>query len=189
MTKEKFDNLGLNYISFAKLCTSLKGSLNGRKDRFDKSDLIEMAFEEFSNGNIIWADEIGYDVISKSGIKFEIKSQNCSLFTKEQHLLKKNTGSIKLKNTLQQGKKKLKKMADYLCIVDTNSGSLGIVSYDVAMKYSTEVSDGFTTNIPLWEITIIYNNTLIQEEIGTLSYKWEKEKMQRDYVRRFKIED
>ena len=190
VNKEQFDKYynDFDYSGFQNLCISLGASLNGRKDRFDKSDIIELGFQEASRGCLKWADEQGYDLYDrKNNLKYEVKSQENSLFTKKTGKIKKDTGNIKLTNTLQQGVKFLNQTADYLIIVNTNSGSFGIVGYKTAIEYSTERDDGFSTKIPLNEIAIILPNPsrVLNEQNKSFSYKEKKERMQREYVRSF----
>jgi len=189
MRKEEFDRLyDFHYSGFEKLCTSLGSTLNGRKDRFDKSDLIERGIEAASGGALKWVDEEGYDLFDvENNLRYEVKSQERCLFTRKKGTLKENTGNIKLTNTLQQGEKLLNETADYLILVDTNTGSIGITSYKTAIEYSTEKDDGFSTKIPLNKIEIINRPTLKTSKEGFkgLSYKNSKEEMQKKYVRGF----
>lgn len=189
MNKEEFDKLySFDYRGFEDLCISLGKTLNGRKDRFDKSDLIERGIEAATKGALKWVDEEGYDLFdSKNMLRYEVKSQERCLFTRKKGTLKKNTGSIKLTNTLQQGEKTLNETADYLILVDTNTGSVGITSYKTAIEHSTEKDDGFSTKIPLSKIEIINDSRLrvSRGQFKGLSYKKSKEKMQKKYVERF----
>lgn len=190
MRKQDFDKLYSNfrYSKFQKLCRSLGASLNGRKDRFDKSDIIEMGFEKASGGSLKWVDEQGCDLYDQENdLRYEVKSQDGSLFTKKTNKKKKNTGCIKLTNTLRQGKKALNETADYLIIVNTNTGSFGITTYKTAIEYSTERDDGFSTRIPLDEIEIIHHdlkNNPSKQNTGS-TYKEQKINMQKTYVGRY----
>tara|TARA_Y100000385_G_scaffold246252_1_gene265483 strand:+ start:360 stop:941 length:582 start_codon:yes stop_codon:yes gene_type:complete len=190
MKKSQFNKYynDFDYYGFQNVCLSLGESLNGRKDRFDKSDIIEAAIAEASGGCLEWVDQQGYDLYDqKNNLKYEVKSGESSLFTKKGVKKKKDTGDIKLTNTLQQGIKVIKNTADYLIIVNTKSGSLGITKYKTAIKYSTERDDGFTTKIPLSEIVIIHHDTtkVLEEQTKSFSYKERKERMQKEYVRSF----
>ena len=63
-----------NYQDFAKLIFHIGSSLNDRKDRFDKADLIEQGFCYACNNQLTWEDDEGFDLLDKDrNIKFELK--------------------------------------------------------------------------------------------------------------------
>jgi len=51
----------VEWNKFFSLVDTLGKSMNGQKDRFDKSDLLELALAEFSNGTIGYANQNGVD--------------------------------------------------------------------------------------------------------------------------------
>ena len=51
----------VNWVKFFSVVDTLGKTMNGPKDRFDKSDIIEMALDIFSNGNIQRVDMVGCD--------------------------------------------------------------------------------------------------------------------------------
>jgi len=178
-----------NYSEFFSMIEHISDDLNDRKNRFDKSDLIEMGFG-IATG-LSWVDRIGYDLQdSENKEKFELKSQKHCLYTKK-GFLKKNTSKIKLTNTLQNSdKKRIKASADWLVLVDTgnsNSYSIAIIKYkDVVENYTEEVSDGFTCQIPISELlflTIPSQITLTEQK--SVGYSHEKKTLQMKYVKSF----
>ena len=73
----------LDVDRFYKLVNSLGPQLNGRKDRFDKSDIIEQSIDVFSNGKFKYVDQEGYDLIDEElNVKIEVKYEDHGLITK-----------------------------------------------------------------------------------------------------------
>jgi hypothetical protein len=178
------------YEQFFQLCEHIGDSLNGRKDRFDKADLIEAAFEAMTGGSLEWVDDIGCDLEDKrNNLRFECKTQKNLFWTRTGNVRKnQSTSKIKLTNTLQQSdNKRLESTADYLILVDTTNFAIGILSYqDVIEKYSIEEKDGFSCIIPLSAIEILCSRS--REKVprrNIKGYKQRKMNLQRDYVRSF----
>lgn len=175
-----------DYQNFTNLLSHIGSSLNGRKDRFDKADLIEQGFCCACNSMLVWTDDIGFDLIDpKRNIKFEVKSQANCLYTGKGRL-KPSTSKIKLTNTLQQAKNKnLLVTADWLIIIDSVTGAVGIIDYaKVVKEFSFEMEDGFGCQIPMDKIEII--SEPITAVIGhSPSYKKQKQIMQEKYVKEF----
>ena len=190
MNKKQFDaRYRFKYHKFFKLLSHIGDSLNSRKDRFDKADLIEAGIAAATGNRMRWVDQQGFDLEdSENGLRFECKSQKHVFCTAKSGKQRKTgkTSKIKLTNTLQQGaKKRLEVTADYLLLVDSGHLMMGIVSYeDVVNKYSRELKDGFECEIPLEEITILYGEPHNQVGSGEsfLSYKKEKMKLLERYV-------
>ncbi len=162
-------------------------SLNDRKNRFDKADLIEQAMEVFSNGRLKWADEIGYDLIDECNVKFEVKSQRYSLFTQTGKKKPNSTAKIKLVNTLQQSETKaLNCTADYLIIIDSAAFSMAIIDYDRVVKsYSFEAKDGFVCQIPIDELVFLFEPSdfaLSESTLKAPNYAEDKRRMQQKYI-------
>jgi hypothetical protein len=180
-----------NYNGFFSMIENIADELNERKNRFDKSDLLEQCFEQITEGRIKWVDEKGYDHIdTEDGIKFEMKSQKFCLYTKKGHL-KDKTSKIKLTNTLQNTDNKvLEPTSDWLLIVDTGSKdsySVAIVSYkDVVSKYSKELKDGFECQIPISELVFLSVPSQVSLSKGEhKSYSEEKRRLQSEYIENF----
>jgi hypothetical protein len=51
----------VNWTKFFSVVDTLGTSMNGQKDRFDKSDIIEMALDAYSNGAIQYVNDDGVD--------------------------------------------------------------------------------------------------------------------------------
>jgi hypothetical protein len=193
LDKKRFDELyQFEYDKFFKLLFHVGDSLNSRKDRFDKADLIEAAITAATGNRMKWVDKVGYDLQdAETGLRFECKSQKHVLYTEKSGKKRKTgkTSRIKLTNTLQQGsKKKLRPTADYLLLVDSGHLMLGIVPYKkVVDKYTRELKDGFECEIPLDEVTILFGapHGKVETNKPPLSYKKEKMKLLENYVGSF----
>lgn len=181
-----------NYNGFFSMIDNIADDLNERKNRFDKSDLLEQCFEQITDGRIRWVDLEGCDHIDEeSGTKFEMKSQKFCLYTKTGSLKKKTTSALKLTNTLQNGENKvLKATSDWLIIVDTGnekSYSVAIISYKkVVDKYSEKLDDGFKCQIPISELIFLAIPSQISLSIVECkSYSEEKRRLQSEYIDAF----
>jgi len=92
--------IAINYQAYARLTDSLGDQLNERKDRFDKSDIIEQSLDVYSNGRLQWVDDIGRDHIdTQYNFDLEFKYGHDSIYTK-----KKKTKPNKPKNNNNQEK-------------------------------------------------------------------------------------
>ncbi|SEA05843.1 hypothetical protein SAMN04488065_1625 [Haloplanus vescus] len=68
---------------YATLVASVGDQLNGRKDRFDKSDIIERCLEVYSDGRLKWVDDVKRDFVdTERGVDVEFKYETDMLYTK-----------------------------------------------------------------------------------------------------------
>lgn len=51
----------VNWEKFFSMVSVIGGDLDDRKNRFDKSDILEQALEIFSDGSFTWVDKVGWD--------------------------------------------------------------------------------------------------------------------------------
>jgi len=60
---KKIDNIfsQVEWSKFFDMVYNIGDELNTRKNRFDKSDILELAVETFSDGKIIHVDKQGWD--------------------------------------------------------------------------------------------------------------------------------
>ena len=188
MDKSIFDKrYAPHYDNFFSMIDHIGPELNDRKNRFDKADLIEAALERATNGRLSWEDSLGFDNYdAQNKEKFEVKSQGNCLYTKTGNL-KKKTSAIKLTNTLQKSSsnKTLNCTADYLILIDSKQFAMAIISYrEVVEKYSQELSDGFSCQIPTDKLIILRTPEeyvkIIQE--NSIDYAPAKRQLQKEYV-------
>lgn len=58
---QAYNKSNVNWTKFFSVIDTLGTSMNGQKDRFDKSDIIEMALDAYSNGAIQYVNDDGVD--------------------------------------------------------------------------------------------------------------------------------
>ena len=58
---QEYNKSKMNWTKFFSVVDTLGTSMNGQKDRFDKSDIIEMALDAYSNGAIQYVNDDGVD--------------------------------------------------------------------------------------------------------------------------------
>ena len=51
----------VDWVKFFSVVDTLGKTMNGQKDRFDKSDIIEMALDAYSDSNILYVNDDGVD--------------------------------------------------------------------------------------------------------------------------------
>ena len=96
-------------------------SLDGETWRMTKGEVVSMALERASNGNVRYADRRGFDLTTREGVRIEVKSQK-QIFLKDwrgqpRDILK---NQIQLKNT--RGKRQQqnwRQSFDYLLLIQT----------------------------------------------------------------------
>ncbi len=115
------DNVNWDY--FFSLVQAIGDSLNDRKGRFIKSDLLEMAVEAYGTNAIKWVDQEGWDHEIDQRIKVEMKHQKKSLFT-EGGKPKAHVGVIRLQNTLGGKVRTLHQTFSFLLITDLQSAAV-----------------------------------------------------------------
>ena len=161
--------------------------LNDRKDRFDKSDIIEQAVAVYSGDRLAWVDLIGRDhVDSVTGFDLEFKYVSDGLFTKVQKLPKKIV-NVKLKNNLGSHKGiTVDHPADYYMIGQQDA--IAIISWEDIKNYLVAVPDGIEARIPFDKLSFIFdcNDIDYSDEIDTeLNYKKIKMEAQRTLIETF----
>jgi len=139
-------------------------SLDTPSGRFIKEIIISTILQTCSNNNVVYVNENGWD-FQYQDIKIESKSQKFCLNTKKGKS-KKNTSSIKLKNTLGDSKHAVLNF-DALMIVDTGSMDSYAVAYiekqDITAEMLKYVADGVCIQIPKDKLTFIVDNDTIKK--------------------------
>ena len=151
-TKEDVANFlksKINFARFARLTTSLGHQANESQLRFLKARIFEQSIEEYSNGEIKYVGKEGCDLIITSlDARVEMKYTEGALYTSSRKELRKQTGSIKLMNSMGTNTHKVLPAgyADYLMFI----GNQGAILFDKATLEQHVVSggDGMTANIP-----------------------------------------
>ncbi|MDC1073409.1 hypothetical protein OAR43_09395 [Gammaproteobacteria bacterium] len=135
---------GIDWNAYFTLVSTIDDSLNSPKNRFLKSDLLEMAIEFYGPPELKWVDEQGWDheldEEDGSTIKIEMKHHTNSLVTKQKKEIKKNVGQVRMTNTLGGGEaRKLSNTFSFLLITDVAAAAL--VPWSVAAEACKATKD------------------------------------------------
>jgi hypothetical protein len=172
----------LNKKAYATLINSLGATLNARKDRFDKSDIIEQCLEIYTNGRLKWVDDIGRDHNDlETGFDLEFKYTANGLFTAKGKQPKKMV-KVKLKNSLGANKGvTISDPADFYMIGQQDA--IAIISFKDVEPFLVSVADGIEAHIPFENLTFVFNPTDITvTKTVTLDYKQIKAEAQRKLI-------
>lgn len=173
-----------NKVWYVNLIAALGKQLDGLKDRFDKSDIIEQAIVSYSNERFRWVDQIGQDIFdTKWHIGLEIKYQTNVIFTPRNK--PKANIKIRLKNNLRVNNGiRIKHPAEYYMICQQNA--IGIISYRELKPYLLSVSDGIEVSIPFGKLCFVFKPSNITLNTFDINYKLEKTKIQNQIINQVK---
>lgn len=156
---------------------------NGRKDRFDKADILEQAIEICSNGKLTWVDGIGRDHHDNElNLDIEFKFSKKALFSSITRKPTKNV-KMKIKNSLGETKStEIGDPADYYMFAQEDA--VGIISYTEMLPYLKIVGDGLATKIPHDKITYIITpqNETLTTNPECMNYLVRKRAMQKEFI-------
>lgn len=192
----------VNWHSFFSLIAAVGDTLNGQKDRFDKSDLIEKALETFSGGAIKYVNANGVDhtLTNLDNVTQEMKFLRSMFYgirvTQRRTRLHERRESvekldkpltIKLFNSMGENRKTElpSSYASYLLVVDNHSA--GIIDVAELKPYIKAAGDGISAvNVPyqLFKMVVEPSDYTINNA-GFLDYKVIKNKYQEEYLRQF----
>ena len=183
-------NIEVDWLSFFDLVDGIGAELNERKNRFDKSDMFELAVEYHSAEALRWVNQEGYDHIYGS-IKSEQKTQQHCLYTKKGKL-KEKTAQIRLTNVLGDvNNADYSPKFDILQIVDTgcsNSYAVAYVSAAVVKKYTTKTKDAFVVQIPTKELSFVFrpdNYAKPEKSLPASTYSQKKAQAQKQTIEQY----
>jgi len=175
-----------NRNAYSTLINEIGTQLNDRKDRFDKSDIIEQAVAVYSGDRLTWVDLIGRDhVDSVTGFDLEFKYVSNGLFTKVKKLPKK-TVVVKLKNSLGVHKGiTIDHPADFYMIGQQDA--IAIISWEDIKDYLVAVPDGIEARIPFDKLSFVFDFTDINygKALIETDYKQIKMDAQRKLIETF----
>jgi hypothetical protein len=175
-----------NRNAYSTLITEMGTQLNDRKDRFDKSDIIEQAVAVYSGDRLEWVDLIGRDhVDSVTGFDLEFKYVSNGLFSRVKKLPKK-TVVVKLKNSLGVHKGiTIDHPADFYMIGQQDS--IAIISWEDIQNYLVALPDGIEARIPFDALSFIFDFNDIDYKDNKIDCDYKKIKMdaQRELIETF----
>jgi hypothetical protein len=175
-----------NRNAYSTLIAEMGTQLNDRKDRFDKSDIIEQAVAVYSGDRLEWVDLIGRDhVDSVTGFDLEFKYVSDGLFTKVQKLPKEFV-TVKLKNSLGVHKgTKIDHPADFYMIGQQDA--IAIISWKDIKECLVAVPDGIEARIPFDKLSFVFDfiDVNYKESKSECDYKKIKMDTQRTLIETF----
>jgi hypothetical protein len=186
----------VDWNKFYSVVDTIGKSLNGAKDRFEKSDLFEGALEAYSkNQEIKYVNENGVDhLLPKINTNLEMKFSSGGLYhvrkpkTEKKVILKDKISSIRLVNTNSDTVRTAlpDNYADFLVLVDVNGAA--VISKETLKKY-LRFGQGHieAQNIPISEVAIVIgpDSKIKRKELSNFNYKEAKKKFQLDFLSKF----
>ncbi len=174
----------IDWDRFFSVVDAIGTSLDGPKDRFDKSDILELALEVYSDGAVKYTNEEGRDhYIPDLGVFAEMKYDAGALFTPSR-LQPQEFVTLTLVNTMgdQRSRGLPKNYADFVTAVGANG--CGVVSKSVVIRHLKATGDQLKARIPFELFSIIKTPSEIARFPVNIpfSYKTEKVDLQRAFL-------
>lgn len=200
----------VDWVKFFSVVDTLGSTMNGQKDRFDKSDIIEMALDAYSNGAIRYVNHDGVDhcLVNLPNADQEPTTQEMKfvsvLFYKEYVVERANKKlgldsvkqlrplgqpvSLKLVNSMGSNSHKTlpPDYAEFLLVADYYS--VHVIEVSQLVPYLKFGGDGILANrVPceLFHRVIGPEDTVGRQALAGFDYKAEKLKFQRDFLNKF----
>jgi hypothetical protein len=186
---EFFSN-SVNWDHFYSAVDTLGDTLNSPKNRFDKSDILELAIDVFSDGKIQHYNKTGRDFFIPSlSIYCEMKYETNLLFTASKQI--KATTTLTLVNTM--GNNNRDRLPDDYAPFLIAVGSLGCAVVDKATLEShldTKSDSGQikAKDIPKSKFLFVRTPNQLQNRrvVKNIDYSQEKLKLQKAFLNKFK---
>lgn len=171
---------------YATLVQSVGSQLNGRKDRFDKSDIIERCLQVYTDERLEWVDDEGRDFVdTRHGYDIEFKYETDMLFTNVRK--DERDPNPRLHNSLGTNEKEeLPNPAEFYLLGQQDA--IAVISYDAFSdddKQSRLVREGdaFIGDIYAEDISFLFR----PEDVGDIetvgvNYKERKMEMQMELI-------
>jgi hypothetical protein len=177
----------LNKERYATLVQSVGDQLNGRKDRFDKSDVIERCLQVYTDERLKWVDDKGRDFVdTKLGLDIEFKYEENALFTE----VRKDSRdpNLRLINNLgERNQIDPDELADFFVV--GGEDSMGVISRErifddnrpSELKFDADVVMG---DFYFEDIVIMFRPSDVGEiETVDVDYKKRKMEMQMELIK------
>jgi len=205
-----YNQSNVNWKKFFSVIDTLGSTMNGQKDRFDKSDIFEMALDTYSNGNIKYVNDDGVDHLlvnlpnaAGTATTQEMKFVG-TLFYKEFVVERANKKrgipsvkelrpsnqliTLKLVNSMGSNSHKTlpSNYAEFLLVADNHS--VHVIEVATLIPYLNFTGDGIeASKVP----HTLFHKVVGPEDIKTrkaltgFNYKEEKLKFQRNFLSKF----
>ena len=178
----------INWSRWFTLVKTLGDHCNGRKDRFDKADILENGIAVYSGGRLEWVDGIGrdhHDTLLNLDIEFKFAKNSMFSKTKKNGFVPKKVISMKIKNSL--GDTTTAEIQDPAAFyMFAQEEAVGLISYEEMKPYLKVVGDGISTEIPHEKMTFIQvpSDSESQEEslVTACDYLQRKRAMQLAFI-------
>jgi hypothetical protein len=170
-----------NRQAYTTLIMSLGTQLNDRKDRFDKSDIIERSVARYTDGRYLYVDDIGRDHIdTKHSLDVEMKYIHDGIFTKTKR--SKKSVKVKLKNSLGSHKgTNINNPADLYMIGQQDA--IAVLTWETMKNFLVAVPDGIEAHIPFDKLTFVFTPDDVDLTAKVdVSYKEMKSRMQDELI-------
>lgn len=165
---------------YATLVQSVGDQLNGRKDRFDKSDVIERCLEVYTDGRLEWVDDKGRDFVdTERGLDIEFKYEQDALFTNVRQ--NPRDPNLRLINNLgERNQIDPDELADFFVVGQQDS--MGVISKETIFDDSRPSKLKFDADVVMGDfyfkdIVIMFRPDDIGE-IQTVDVDYKKRKME-----------
>lgn len=207
---QNYNRSSVNWVKFFSVVDTLGSNMNSQKDRFDKSDVIEMALDAYSNGAIQYVNSDGADhhLVSLPNAVQEPTTQEMKfvgvLFYKEYVIKRANKKrgiasvkelrpinkpvSLKLVNSMGSNSHKTlpTNYAEFLLVTDAHS--VHVIEVAKLVPYLKFGGDGIlASKVPheLFHQVVGPRDTVGRKALIGFDYKAEKLRFQRDFLNKF----
>lgn len=171
---------------YATLVQSVGDQLNGRKDRFDKSDIIERCLEVYSDGRLKWVDDEGRDFVdTELDLDIEFKYEKDMLFTKVRRN-ERNPNPRLINNLGEKNEIDPDELADFFVLGQQDA--MGVISKRTIIGDEPESRLEFDADVVLGDfyfedIEIVFRPDDIGEiQTVDVNYKERKMEMQMELI-------
>jgi len=203
----EYNKKHVNWVKFFSVVDTLGKTMNGQKDRFDKSDIIEMALASFSNDKIEYVNDDGVDhrltdlMYKNKPVEQEMKffsevfygmrvTQRKTKNQKKIETISKLTKPVSLKLVNSHGTnghaELPKTYAQFVIVVDNNSAF--VIATETLKPYLKCGGDGIEAKSVPSELfmEIIGPDKLSERKrLESYDYKKAKIKFQQDFLAQF----
>ena len=204
---QAYNQQHVNWSKFFSVVETLGTTMNAQKDRFDKSDIIEMALEAYSGGNITYVNANGIDhnlvnLANALGTATTQEMKFCGgVFYKERVTRRARGGVVAVKQVVAVNRPVTLKLlnsngsnghtdippnyAQFLLVVDNYSAFVALV--DDIRPYEHVGGDGVSVkNVPVNLFhKIVGPEDYAVKALKNFDYKQEKLKFQRKFLSKF----